>query len=234
MRKSYSWIVLIMSEKNNAENYTQIALKFFQRSIFVRNNDFQSTCDFSVSFSATYIVYISAFENSYSLYGILYKIFHSCVWVLDGVAQWCWCIIHNLYSDSHQSDNKIDKYFFYITLYSIVLHYITLHCIALHYITSHHITSHHIKSHHITSHHITSNHITSHHITSHQITSHHITSHHITSHHITSHYITLHHITSHHFTSHHITLHYITLHYYMTWHYITLHYYMTWHDITLH
>ena len=48
MRKSYSWVVLIMSDKNNAENYTLIALKNFQCSISFCDIEFQSSCDFLV------------------------------------------------------------------------------------------------------------------------------------------------------------------------------------------
>ena len=40
-----------MSNKNNAENYTEKALKNFQRCIFLCDIDFQSSCDFLVSFS---------------------------------------------------------------------------------------------------------------------------------------------------------------------------------------
>ena len=42
-----------MSDKSNAENYTLIALKNFQCSISFCNIEFQSSCDFSVLFSAT-------------------------------------------------------------------------------------------------------------------------------------------------------------------------------------
>ena len=49
MRKSFTWVFLIMSNKNNAENYTEIPLKNFQRCIFLYDIDFQSSCDFSVS-----------------------------------------------------------------------------------------------------------------------------------------------------------------------------------------
>ena len=49
LRKSYFWFGLIALDKNNAENYTEIALKNFQCSIFFCNIDFQSSCDFSVS-----------------------------------------------------------------------------------------------------------------------------------------------------------------------------------------
>ena len=54
-----------MSDKENAENYTEIALKNFQSNFFFCKNDFQSSCDFSMSFSAT---------NSHSDYGVLLKV----------------------------------------------------------------------------------------------------------------------------------------------------------------
>ena len=41
-----------MSDKDNVENHTERALKTFQCSIFFCNKDFQSSCYFSVSFSA--------------------------------------------------------------------------------------------------------------------------------------------------------------------------------------
>ena len=50
IRKSYFWVVLIMSDKNNAENCSERALKNFQFSIFFCNIEFQSSCDFSVYF----------------------------------------------------------------------------------------------------------------------------------------------------------------------------------------
>ena len=53
MTKSYCWVFLIMSDKSKAENYTKIALKNFQCSISFCNIEFQSSCDFSVEFSAT-------------------------------------------------------------------------------------------------------------------------------------------------------------------------------------
>ena len=37
-----------MSDKDNAENFIEKALKNFQCSIFFRNNDFQSSYNFSV------------------------------------------------------------------------------------------------------------------------------------------------------------------------------------------
>ena len=51
MRKYYSWVLLILSDKNNTKNYTKIALKNFQSSIFFckYNIDFQGSCDFSVT-----------------------------------------------------------------------------------------------------------------------------------------------------------------------------------------
>ena len=36
-----------MSDKDNAKNYTEKAKKKIQCSIFFRNNDFQSSCNFS-------------------------------------------------------------------------------------------------------------------------------------------------------------------------------------------
>ena len=40
MRKSYSGVVLITFDKDNAETYTEIALKNFQRRIFFCSIDF--------------------------------------------------------------------------------------------------------------------------------------------------------------------------------------------------
>ena len=68
-----------MSDKDNDENYTERALKNFHCSIFFCNKDFQSSCNISVSFSAT---------NCHS--DIFYWTLHQ-KWHIQGVTWIYWC-----------------------------------------------------------------------------------------------------------------------------------------------